>query len=116
MEQLAETVYFIAEHFKLSDVTCLGVGLGANVLARFAVNYLIHHFFYLLTHFDTLLKLNHPDKCNGIVLINCVSTKCGWIEWGYQKWNNWYLGSGQFTQFTQNYLLWHHFGYVRIHF
>jgi hypothetical protein len=37
MEQLAETVYFIAEHFKLSDVTCLGVGLGANVLARFAV-------------------------------------------------------------------------------
>lgn len=38
MEQLAETVYFIVEHFKLTDVTCFGVGLGANVLARFAVN------------------------------------------------------------------------------
>jgi hypothetical protein len=47
MEQLAETVYFIVEHFKLSDVTCLGVGLGANVLARFAVNYFIPHFIFL---------------------------------------------------------------------
>ena len=38
MEQLAETVYLIVDHFKLADVTCIGVGLGANVLARFAVN------------------------------------------------------------------------------
>jgi len=45
------------------------------------------------------------------VLINACSTKCGWIEWYYQKWNNWYLSSGQYTEFTNNYLLWHHFGY-----
>jgi len=90
-EQLAESVHCIFQHFKLKNVVCIGIGLGANVLARYALKY--------------------PDDLSGLVLINCVSTKCGWIEWAYQKWNRWYLSSGQFTAFTQNYLLWHHFGY-----
>lgn len=90
-EQLAETVLDVVNHYKLKNVICFGVGCGANILARFA--------------------LMHPDLVSACVFINCVSTKCGWIEWGYQKWNRWYLGSGQYTEFTQNYLLWHHFGY-----
>jgi pimeloyl-ACP methyl ester carboxylesterase len=91
LDQLAETVLDVYNHFKLKSVICFGIGLGANVLSRFA--------------------LSHPDLVNGIVLINCCSTKCGWVEWGYQKWNRWYLSSGQYTEFTNNYLLWHHFGY-----
>lgn len=90
-EQLAETVLDVVNFYKLKSVICFGVGLGANVLARFA--------------------LTHPDMVNACIFINCVTTKCGWIEWGYQKWNRWYLGSGQYTDFTNNYLLWHHFGY-----
>jgi len=90
-DQLAETVLDVVNHFKLRGIICFGVGLGANILSRFA--------------------LLHPDLVNGCVFVNCCSTKCGWIEWGYQKWNNWYLGSGQYTEFTNNYLLWHHFGY-----
>lgn len=90
-DQLAETVLDVAEHFKLKTMICFGVGMGANVLARFA--------------------LRHPTLVAGIIFINLVSTKCGWIEWGYQKWNRWYLSSGQYTEFTNNYLIWHHFGY-----
>ena len=87
--------------------------MGANVLARFAVS----NFYLPAKNSDILidflkLKLSHPDFVTGCAFINLVSTRCGWVEWGYQKWSNWYLGSGQFTEFTKNYLLWHHFGYV----
>lgn len=90
-DQLAETVLDVVNHFRIKGILCFGIGLGANVLARFA--------------------LLHPDLVTGCVFINLVSTKVGWVEWGYQKWNNWYLASGQYTEFTKNYLLWHHFGY-----
>lgn len=90
-EQLADTVMDVVNHFKLKGILCFGIGMGANILSRFS--------------------LQHPDLVNGCVLINGVSTKCGWIEWGYQKWNRWYLNSGSYTEFTNNYLLWHHFGY-----
>lgn len=90
-DQLADTILDVVNFFKLKSVICFGIGLGANILARFA--------------------LIHPDLVNGVVLINCVSTKCGWVEWGYQKWSSWYLSSGKYTEFTNNYLLWHHFGY-----
>jgi len=90
-DQLADTILDVINYFKLKKVICFGIGLGANILARFA--------------------LQHSDLVNGCIFINCVSTKCGWIEWGYQKWSSWYLGSGKYTEFTNNYLLWHHFGY-----
>lgn len=90
-DQLADSVLDVVHNFNIKECICFGIGFGANILARFA--------------------LLHPDLVRGVVLINCVSTKCGWIEWGYQKWSNWYLSSGQFTEFTKNYLLWHHFGY-----
>lgn len=90
-DQQAEIVIDVVNHFRVKNVICFGIGSGANILARFA--------------------LQHPDFVTGCVFINLVSTKTGWIEWGYQKWNNWYLASGQYTEFTKNYLLWHHFGY-----
>lgn len=90
-DQLAETVVDVVNHFRLKNVICFGIGMGANILARFA--------------------LLHQDLVTGCVFINLVTTKAGWIEWGYQKWNRWYLASGQYTEFTKNYLLWHHFGY-----
>lgn len=90
-DQQSEIVIDVVNHFKVKGVICFGIGMGANILARFA--------------------LHHPDFVAGCVFMNLVSTKCGWVEWGYQKWSNWYLGSGQFTEFTKNYLLWHHFGY-----
>jgi pimeloyl-ACP methyl ester carboxylesterase len=37
-----------------------GIGLGANILTRFA--------------------LKHPSKIYGLILINCVSRSLGWFE------------------------------------
>lgn len=91
LDQLAETVLDVFNHFKLKSVILFGIGMGANILSRFA--------------------LLHPELVNGMIVINLSSTKSGWVEWGYQKWNRWYLSSGQYTEFTNNYLLWHHFGY-----
>jgi len=90
MDELAEAILTVADHFAVKRFIGLGVGAGANVLARFA--------------------LTHPTRADSMVLVNATSTRPGWIEWGYQKMNSWYLWSGQVTNFTEEYLLWHWFG------
>ncbi|KAG8010206.1 Protein NDRG1-A [Nibea albiflora] len=50
MDQLSETLPAILKHFGLKSVIGLGVGAGAYILAKFA--------------------LNHPDLVDGLVLIN----------------------------------------------
>lgn len=95
MDELAEHLLFVLSHFGLKSVIGFGVGAGANILARFA--------------------LAHPEKVNALCLINCVSTQAGWIEWGYQKLNVRHLRSQGMTQGVLDYLMWHHFGRVRIY-
>ncbi|XP_034936596.1 protein NDRG3 isoform X1 [Chelonus insularis] len=90
MDELAEQLLFVLGHFGLKSVIGFGVGVGANILARFA--------------------LAHPNKVNALCLINCVSTQAGWIEWGYQKLNVRHLRSQGMTQGVLDYLMWHHFG------
>lgn len=66
-------------------------------------------------------KLRQPE-CNlsvalqveALCLVNCVSTQAGWIEWGYQKLNARHLRSKGMTQGVLDYLMWHHFGKVRL--
>lgn len=94
MDELAEHLLFVLSHFGLKSVIGFGVGAGANILARFA--------------------LAHPEKVNALCLINCVSTQAGWIEWGYQKLNVRHLRSQGMTQGVLDYLMWHHFGRVRL--
>ena len=31
------------------------------------------------------LQLNHPEKVDGLCLINCSASRSSWTEWGYQK-------------------------------
>lgn len=94
MDELAEQLQFVMGHFGLKSVIGFGVGAGANILSRFA--------------------LAHPEKINALCLINCVSTQAGWIEWGYQKLNVRHLRSQGMTQGVLDYLMWHHFGRVRL--
>ncbi|XP_049785648.1 protein NDRG3 isoform X3 [Schistocerca cancellata] len=90
MDELAEQLNFVMSHFGLKSFIGFGVGAGANVLCRFA--------------------LNHPEKVEALCLVNCVSTQAGWIEWGYQKLNARHLRSKGMTQGVLDYLMWHHFG------
>lgn len=90
MDQLAEMLLPIMQYYELKSMIGFGVGAGANILARFA--------------------LNNPDKVEGVVLINCNAGKASWKEWGYQKLNAYHLKSGNMSSGTEEYLLWHWFG------
>ncbi|XP_064610298.1 protein NDRG3-like [Liolophura sinensis] len=90
MDQLAQAVYYVIDYFGIKRVLGFGVGAGANVLTR--------------------LALQQPNRVDALVLINPTAKMPGWIEWGYQKMNSWYLFGGQMTNFTEEYLLWHWFG------
>lgn len=67
MDELAAQLSFVLLHFGLRSIIGFGVGAGANILARFA--------------------LNNSDKVGALCLINCISTKSSWMEWGYQSFN-----------------------------
>uniref|UniRef100_A0A0M3HX41 N-myc downstream regulated n=2 Tax=Ascaris TaxID=6251 RepID=A0A0M3HX41_ASCLU len=90
MDGLAKIVETCVEHFEIKSFIGFGVGAGANVMLRYA--------------------LQNGAKLDALVLVNCVATTAGWIEWGYQKVNMNYLRTHGMTSFTVDYLLWHHFG------
>lgn len=90
MDQLAEMLVDVMNFYNLRRFIGFGVGAGANILARFS--------------------LAHSDKVDALILVNCVSTQAGWIEWGYQKLNARHLKSKGMTQSAMEYLMWHHFG------
>ncbi|XP_064641175.1 protein NDRG3-like isoform X18 [Lineus longissimus] len=90
MDQLGEMILPVLQYYGLKRVIGFGVGAGANILCRFA--------------------LQHPEKCDALFLVNCTATAAGWTEWGYQKLNSWYLKMGVITATTEEYLLWHWFG------
>ncbi|XP_050100193.1 protein NDRG3 isoform X2 [Anopheles aquasalis] len=89
-DELGAQLLFVMTHFNLKSIIGLGVGAGANILARFA--------------------LANPDKVGALCLINCSSTAAGWIEWGYQLLNTRNLRTKGMTQGVLDYLMWHHFG------
>ena len=67
-----------------------GVGLGANILVRFA----------------TL----QPRALLSLTLINGFVSQCGWLEWGRMKYHIWQLQSGLMPESTMNEFLWQWLG------
>ncbi|GBP48339.1 Protein NDRG3 [Eumeta japonica] len=90
MEELAHQIGHVLCHFGIKSFIGFGVGAGANILTRFAIE--------------------NPQKVDALVLINCTSTQAGWTEWLYQKINTRQLRSNGMTQGALDYLMWHHFG------
>ena len=65
MDDMADMIKDVLDHFGIKYCFCFGVGAGANVFIRLALKY--------------------PNVADGLILINGVCTTASWTEWGYQK-------------------------------
>jgi len=90
MDQLAETINDVFNQLNIKSAIGFGVGLGANVLMRFALKY--------------------PPKIYGLILINCMTRGVGWLEGFSLKWPTKDIPDQQWTVSLLNYLLWYHLG------
>uniref|UniRef100_G3MM97 Protein NDRG3 n=1 Tax=Amblyomma maculatum TaxID=34609 RepID=G3MM97_AMBMU len=90
METLSDMLLLVMKFYKIKHFIGFGVGAGAYILAKFA--------------------LDRPELVDALFLINCTATKSSWTEWGYQKLNAMHLRSSGMTASTLDYLMWHHFG------
>ncbi|XP_018409601.1 PREDICTED: protein NDRG3 isoform X2 [Nanorana parkeri] len=69
MDELAEMITAVLTHLSLKSVIGIGVGAGAYVLSKFA--------------------LDHPELVEGLVLLNIDPSAKGWIDWAASKVSGW---------------------------
>uniref|UniRef100_A0A7N6ASK7 N-myc downstream regulated 1a n=1 Tax=Anabas testudineus TaxID=64144 RepID=A0A7N6ASK7_ANATE len=87
MDQLSETLPLVLKHFGLKSVIGMGIGAGAYILTRFALDY--------------------PNMVEGLVLININPCAEGWMDWAAHKISGWthaisfsrFLGLSEFNRF-----------------
>ncbi|KAM6899432.1 protein NDRG1a isoform 2-T2 [Xenentodon cancila] len=69
MDQLSETLPLVLKHFGLKSVIGMGIGAGAYILTRFA--------------------LDCPNMVEGLLLININPCAEGWMDWAAHKISGW---------------------------
>ncbi|XP_039977270.1 protein NDRG1a [Xiphias gladius] len=69
MDQLSETLPLVLKHFGLKTVIGMGIGAGAYILTRFALDY--------------------PNMVEGLLLININPCAEGWMDWAAHKISGW---------------------------
>uniref|UniRef100_A0A2K5HXG0 Uncharacterized protein n=1 Tax=Colobus angolensis palliatus TaxID=336983 RepID=A0A2K5HXG0_COLAP len=65
LDQLADMIPCVLQYLNFSTIIGVGVGAGAYILSRYA--------------------LNHPDTVEGLVLINIDPNAKGWMDWAAHK-------------------------------
>ncbi|XP_063000856.1 protein NDRG3 isoform X2 [Elgaria multicarinata webbii] len=87
IDELAEMLPAVLTHLSLKSIIGIGVGAGAYILSKFA--------------------LNHPDLVEGLVLINVDPCAKGWMDWAASKFSGW-------TTNIVDLVLAHHFGHEEL--
>lgn len=64
-EMASRVVSEVVEQMSIKSFIGIGIGAGANVLCRYGMLF--------------------PDQVDALMLVNLVTSKSGWIEWGYEK-------------------------------
>nr|XP_046273089.1 protein NDRG1a [Scatophagus argus]XP_046273090.1 protein NDRG1a [Scatophagus argus] len=88
MDQLSETLPLVLKHFGLKSVIGMGIGAGAYILTRFALDY--------------------PNMAEGLLLININPCAEGWMDWAAHKISGW-------THAVPDMIITHLFGKEEIH-
>ncbi|XP_028280688.1 protein NDRG1a [Parambassis ranga] len=88
MDQLSESLPLVLKHFGLKSVIGMGIGAGAYILTRFALDY--------------------PNMVEGLVLININPCAEGWMDWAAHKISGW-------THAMPDMIITHLFGKEEIH-
>uniref|UniRef100_A0A3B4TX07 N-myc downstream regulated 1a n=1 Tax=Seriola dumerili TaxID=41447 RepID=A0A3B4TX07_SERDU len=88
MDQLSETLPLVLKHFGLKSVIGMGIGAGAYILTRFALDY--------------------PNMVEGLLLININPCAEGWMDWAAHKISGW-------THAMPDMIITHLFGKEEIH-
>ncbi|XP_029470042.1 protein NDRG3 isoform X2 [Rhinatrema bivittatum] len=87
LDELAEMLPAVLTHLNIKCVIGIGVGAGAYILTKFA--------------------LDHSDLVEGLLLINIDPCSKGWIDWAASKFSNW-------TTNLVDIVLAHHFGHEEL--
>ncbi|KAK2830289.1 hypothetical protein Q5P01_018220 [Channa striata] len=88
MDQLSETLPLVLKHFGLKSVIGMGIGAGAYILTKFALDY--------------------PNMVEGLMLININPCAEGWMDWAAHKISGW-------THAMPDMIISHLFGKEEIH-
>uniref|UniRef100_A0AAQ4P4S0 N-myc downstream regulated 1a n=1 Tax=Gasterosteus aculeatus aculeatus TaxID=481459 RepID=A0AAQ4P4S0_GASAC len=88
MDQLSETLPLVLKHFGLKSVLGIGIGAGAYILTRFALDF--------------------PEMVEGLMLININPCAEGWMDWAAHKISGW-------THAMPDMIITHLFGKEEIH-
>uniref|UniRef100_A0A8C3AT40 N-myc downstream regulated 1a n=1 Tax=Cyclopterus lumpus TaxID=8103 RepID=A0A8C3AT40_CYCLU len=88
MDQLSEILPLVLKQFGLKSVVGMGIGAGAYILTRFALDY--------------------PDMVEGLLLININPCAEGWMDWAAHKISGW-------TNAMPDMIISHLFGKEEIH-
>jgi pimeloyl-ACP methyl ester carboxylesterase len=94
MIDLAQELILVLDHLKISQVTCLGEGAGANIVTRFAMRY--------------------PNRCMGVALIHPTGSTAGFMEHFKDKLTSLLpshkSNANALSTSSEAYLIWHRFG------
>lgn len=96
VQELAQELILVLNHFNLHEVTLLGEGAGANIVTRFAMQY--------------------PNRCLGLALVHPTGATASFFQVFKERINHLLepARSHHMAEGDEAFLLWHRYGHSKI--